>query len=79
MTFRERKARQIREIARRVEEEFGGEVPCDEAVLLSFPCVGPKCANLVLGLACGEPRVKPHCSTCPVLEYCRQVGVTEHR
>jgi endonuclease-3 len=21
----------------------------------------------------------PHCSTCPVLEYCRQVGVTEHR
>ncbi len=23
--------------------------------------------------------VKPKCSTCPVLEYCRQVGVTEHR
>jgi endonuclease III len=21
----------------------------------------------------------PHCSTCPVLEYCRQVGVTRHR
>ena len=21
----------------------------------------------------------PHCSTCPVLPYCRQVGVTEHR
>jgi len=21
----------------------------------------------------------PHCSTCPVLDYCRQVGVTEHR
>ncbi|RYZ47869.1 MAG: endonuclease III [Chitinophagaceae bacterium] len=21
----------------------------------------------------------PHCSTCPVLEYCRQVGVTKHR
>jgi len=21
----------------------------------------------------------PKCSTCPVLEYCRQVGVTEHR
>ena len=23
--------------------------------------------------------VKPKCSTCPVLEYCRQVGVGEHR
>ncbi|HEX6597993.1 MAG TPA: endonuclease III [Gemmatimonadaceae bacterium] len=23
--------------------------------------------------------VKPKCSTCPVLEYCRQVGVEEHR
>lgn len=21
----------------------------------------------------------PHCSTCPVLDYCRQVGVTRHR
>ncbi|MFN2638484.1 MAG: hypothetical protein ABR585_15925 [Gemmatimonadaceae bacterium] len=23
--------------------------------------------------------VRPKCSTCPVLRYCRQVGVTEHR
>ena len=23
--------------------------------------------------------VRPKCSTCPVLEYCRQIGVTEHR
>jgi endonuclease-3 len=22
---------------------------------------------------------RPKCSTCPVLEYCRQVGVKEHR
>jgi endonuclease-3 len=21
----------------------------------------------------------PKCSTCPILEYCRQVGVTRHR
>jgi endonuclease III len=21
----------------------------------------------------------PHCSTCPVLEYCMQIGVTSHR
>jgi endonuclease-3 len=32
-------------------------VPCDEAVLLSFAGVGPKCANLVLGIACGQPRI----------------------
>jgi endonuclease-3 len=96
--------------------------------------VGPKCAHLALGIACGERRISvdvhvhrvtnrwgyvrepspertmqalesglpdrwwieinaplvpfgkhictgrlPKCSTCPVLEYCRQVGVTEHR
>ncbi|HEX7117444.1 MAG TPA: endonuclease III [Longimicrobiales bacterium] len=133
-SFHERKARQIREIARRVEREHGGRVPCDAAVLEALPGVGPKCANLVLGIACGQARVsvdvhvhrvtnrwgyvrtrtperttaaleeklparyrveinrllvpfgkhictrtRPHCSTCPVLEYCRQVGVTEHR
>jgi endonuclease-3 len=133
-TFHEPKARQIREIARRIVADHGGELPCDQEVLLSFPGVGPKCANLVLGIACGEmqigvdvhvhrvtnrwgyvaektpektmaaleaklPRkywveinrllvpfgkhvctgVRPQCSTCPVLEMCRQVGVTAHR
>jgi endonuclease-3 len=133
-TFHERKAAQIHEIARRAVEELGGEVPCDEATLLSFAGVGPKCANLVLGIACGEPRTGvdvhvhrvtnrwgyvatptpektmealaaalpndyrveinallvpfgkhvctgrlPKCSTCPVLDMCRQVGVAEHR
>jgi endonuclease III len=133
-TFHEGKARTIREIARRTAEEFGGELPCDFEVLTSFKGVGPKCANLALGIACGQSRigvdihvhrvtnrwgviqtrspeqsigaleeilpkqywieinrllvpfgkhvctgVKPKCSTCPVLEYCRQVGVTEHR
>jgi endonuclease III len=103
-------------------------------VLTSFRGVGPKCAHLALGVACGQPHisvdvhvwrvvnrwgyvqaptpeatmvalqavlprrywieinrllvpfgkhictgVRPRCSTCPVLEYCRQVGVTEHR
>lgn len=54
-TFHERKATQIRAIARRVAEEFNGILPCDREVLLSFAGVGPKCANLVLGIACGEP------------------------
>lgn len=56
-TFHQAKARQIHDIAHRVAEEYGGELPCDEGVLLSFHGVGPKCANLVLGIACGEPRV----------------------
>jgi endonuclease-3 len=133
-TFHEAKARQIYDIACRVAEEYGGKLPCDEGVLLSFHGVGPKCANLVLGIACGEPRVgvdihvhrvtnrwgyvaaatpektmamlhealprdywielnsllvpfgkhictgsRPKCSTCPVLDMCEQVGVTNHR
>ena len=128
------KATQIREIAVRVVEEHGGELPCDERVMLGFRGMGPKCTNLVMGIACGEARIGvdihvhritnrwgyvaaptpegtmaalmaalprkyrveinrvlvpfgkhvctgrlPKCSTCPVLEYCRQVGVTEHR
>jgi len=103
-------------------------------VLLDLPGVGPKCANLVLGIAAGRPCISvdvhvhrvvnrwglvqtttpertmaaleeqlprrlwvetnellmpfgkhvctgtsPHCSTCPVLDMCRQVGVTTHR
>jgi endonuclease-3 len=130
-TFHEAKAAQIRDIARRAVEEFGGELPCDPEVLTSFRGVGPKCANLVLGIACGRPfigvdihvhrvtnrwgyvqtttpektmtaleaklprrywveinallvpfgkhicrGVRPKCSTCPVLDMCRQVGVT---
>jgi endonuclease-3 len=56
-TFHEAKARQIHAIARRVVDEYGGELPCDADVLLSFHGVGVKCANLVLGIACDQPRV----------------------
>jgi endonuclease-3 len=133
-TFHGPKARQIHAIAERVLDEFGGELPADAEVLRSFAGVGPKCANLALGVAAGQARisvdvhvwrvvnrwgyvqgrtpeatgaaleavlprrywveinrrlvpfgkhictgVRPKCSTCPVLEYCRQVGVTKHR
>jgi endonuclease-3 len=57
VTFAERKAGQIRTIARRVVEEFAGALPCDDATLLSLPGIGPKCANLVLGIACGQTRI----------------------
>ncbi len=54
-TFYENKARQLHQLAKRVAEEYGGKLPCDREVLLSFAGVGPKCANLVMGIACGEP------------------------
>lgn len=133
-TFREGKAPQIREIARRVATEYRGELPCDLEKLLDFKGVGIKCANLVLGIACGQAQIgvdihvhritnrwsyvrttapektvaalekvlpqrywveinallvpfgkhictgtAPRCSTCPVLNMCLQVGVTNHR
>ena len=134
VTFGPRKAGQIQEIARRVRDDYGGELPCDDEVLQSMPGIGPKCSHLVLGVACGQARisvdvhvdrvtnrwgyvvastpektmvaleatlpechhieinrllvpfgkhictgVRPKCSTCPVLDMCRQVGVTSHR
>lgn len=54
-TFHENKARQIHEIARRTVSEHGGSLPCDREVLLSLKGVGPKCANLVMGIACDQP------------------------
>lgn len=54
-TFYERKAVQILAIARAAVERYGGELPCDEAVLVGFEGVGPKCAHLALGVACGLP------------------------
>lgn len=54
-TFHERKANQVLAIARQVQEDYGGELPGDRDVLLSFAGVGPKCANLVLGVAHGMP------------------------
>ena len=133
-TFAEAKATQIHAIALRTATEMGGELPADPAVLMSFRGVGPKCANLALGVATGAggiavdvhvhrvtnrlgyvasptpegtmvqlqatlPRqhwveinrllvpfgkhvctgVRPKCSSCPVLAYCRQVGVGERR
>ncbi len=56
-TFYEGKAPQILEIAKRVLTEFNGELPCDGEVLQSFRGVGPKCANLALGIGCGQAHI----------------------
>ena len=55
--FHEAKAKTIREIARRTAAEFRGVLPCDFDVLTSFKGVGPKCANLALGIGCGATRI----------------------
>src|SRR5918911_2259754 len=54
-TFHEQKAANIHAIAECVADEYGGDLPCESEVLLSFKGVGPKCANLVMGIACDEP------------------------
>lgn len=133
-TFYERKAPQIKAIAQQIVDEYNGELPCDFTVLTAFHGVGPKCANLALGVACNQPSisvdvhvdritnrwgyvqtnspeatmralekqlpqaywielnsllvpfgkhvctgVRPHCSTCLLLEMCQQVGVQATR
>jgi endonuclease III len=133
-TFHRAKADTVRSIATRAVEEFNGKLPCNFDTLTSFKGVGPKCASLALGIACGQSHIgvdvhvhrvtnrwgvvatrspeqtmaalekilpkrywieinrllvpfgkhvctgqRPKCSTCPVLEYCKQVGVTSHR
>ncbi len=55
--FYRTKAGQLREIARRLEEEHGGAVPRTLPELLALPGVGLKTANLVLGLGHGVPAI----------------------
>lgn len=56
-SFHGRKAEQIVTIAGRAVAEFNGRLPCDRDILLSLPGVGPKCAHLVLGIACDQPHI----------------------
>jgi endonuclease-3 len=55
--FYNTKAKQIREIARRIARDHGGRVPADREALLEFAGVGRKTANLVLGLGFGIPAI----------------------
>ena len=133
-TFHRQKSKTIRNIAREIETKYKGDLPCTREALLEFKGVGPKCAALVLGVACEQPYIavdthvhritnrwgyvrtsspeqtrsalesklptkyaidinrllvpfgkhictwnRPKCSECPVLGYCKQVGVTNPR
>jgi endonuclease III len=51
------KAEQINTMARLIVEENDGALPCSFEVMTSYPGIGPKCANLALGIACHEPRI----------------------
>lgn len=48
------KARHLAEMARRLVEDFGGEVPHDMDQLLSLPGVGRKTANVIQAVAFGQ-------------------------
>lgn len=133
-TYPDQKAYTMRGIAERIMTDFKGELPADYDILTSLKGVGPKCANLALGVATGQAAISvdihvhrvvnrwgyvqtkqpeqtlkvlqtqvprdqwvninrllmpfgkyictgplPHCSTCPVLAWCEQVGVTRHQ
>lgn len=49
------KAKNIKELANRILNDFGGEVPNDLSQLVTLPGVGRKTANVVLGNAFGIP------------------------
>lgn len=133
-TFPGQKAHTIVGIAKAAQSIYKGELPADFEKLTVLKGVGPKCANLALGVAAQKAGISvdvhvhrvvnrwgwiqtkqpeqtmvtlqekvpqkqwidinrllmpfgknictgrlPHCSTCPVLEYCQQVGVAEYR
>ena len=46
------KAEQIHTLAGLIVDEQHGELPCSFDVMTSYPGIGPKCANLALGIAC---------------------------
>ncbi|MGH2409249.1 MAG: endonuclease III domain-containing protein, partial [Chloroflexota bacterium] len=56
-SFHEQKAARLSAIAKLVDQKYGGTLPCEYDLLVSLPGVGPKCANLVLGIACGQPAI----------------------
>ena len=56
-TYPDQKAYTIIGIAQRVMTEFAGTLPADFDTLTSLKGVGPKCANLALGVATGQAAI----------------------
>jgi endonuclease III len=133
-SYPEQKTQTLLGVARAAVEQYGGQLPADFAQLTALKGIGPKCANLALGVAENQVAISvdihvhrvvnrwglvqarqpektltaleqvvprrywidinrllmpfgkhictgtlPRCSTCPVLEWCEQIGVTRHR
>jgi endonuclease-3 len=51
------KAEQIHTMAELIVAENDGSLPCSFDLMTSYPGIGPKCANLALGIACGESQI----------------------
>ena len=56
-TYPAQKADTILGLSRAIVDEHGGETPADFDALTAFKGVGPKCANLALGVALGVPAI----------------------
>lgn len=56
-TYHPAKAKTIRAIAKKTVSKYAGTLPGDPAALMAFHGVGPKCANLAVGIACGLPLI----------------------
>lgn len=56
-SFHRSKAQQFIDIATLISKDYGGQLPCEFSIITSFKGVGPKCANLVLGIACNKPGI----------------------
>lgn len=55
--FYKNKAKILREVSKTLIEKFGGQVPSSYEELISIKGVGPKTANLVLGMAFEVPAI----------------------
>ena len=77
VSFHQPKAAQIRDIARITVSRFGGKLPCDAETLREFRGVGPKCAHLALGIACGEARISVDVHVHRVNRWGSNVATTE--
>lgn len=69
-----RKANQLKKIAEIVIEKWNGEIPADEAKLLSLPGVGIKTASLVLTLSFSMDAI---CVDCHVHQISNRIGWVE--
>ncbi len=73
--FYHNKARNIIACARRLVDEYGGEVPRELDELLTLPGVGRKTANVIRGNVYGDPSIVVDTH---VKRISKRLGLTEH-